>query len=171
MRHDTIASWRRDDRRLARIGRLLGLASLACLASVIWLVYVRDHADILLALLTPLGVAAGLGRILVWRVRAVPEPIRRLAFGAQPDADAAWSLIEAHRDELLAAAVLPGTIHDPPIETLDRAGLTERARRASPHDGRLALRRFLVVWCVAAAVLMTVLLTVELAPPIVYRGL
>jgi hypothetical protein len=171
MRQGTFEDWRRDDRRLARTGTFLALASFTALAAVIWLVYVKDHADILLALITPVGVAAGLGRILVWRVRAVPSPIRRLAFGTEAEADAAWSLIEAHHAELLAATTLPGTIHDPPIETLDRAGLTARARRASPDDGRRALRRFLIVWSLAAVAVLAVLLTSELAPPIVFRGL
>ncbi len=171
MRHDTIEAWRRDDWRLAGIGRLLGFASFGALASVLVLVFVLEHSDLLLALLSPLGVAAGLGRILVWRVRAVPEPVRRLGHGSPRDADAAWTLIEAHRAELLAATWLPASMYEPPLDQLDRAALTERARRVPADDGRRTMRRFLVGWSLVAVAIVMTLTLVDLAPPIVYRGL
>jgi hypothetical protein len=171
MRHDSIEAWRRDDRRLAWVGRLLGFASFAALGSVLLLVFVMEHSDLRLALLSPLGVAAGLGRILVWRVRAVPGPVRRLGHGLGAEADAAWALVEAHRAELLAATWLPASIHDAPLEQLDRAGLAERAKRVSSEDGRRVLRWFLVGWSLAALAVILTLTLQELAPPIVFRGL
>jgi hypothetical protein len=170
MRHDTIESWRRDDRRLAWMNRLLGWASFAFLGAIVVFIFILHRTDFFYAILSIAGISGGLGRMFVWRVRGVPEPLRRLAHGAPADADAAWALIEAHRDELLDAAVLPGTIHEKPLRELDRAALVERIRRVGPGDGRRALRIFLVVWTtLALAVVIAVELYTPDPPQVLYR--
>jgi hypothetical protein len=164
----SIEAVRRDDRRLARIGAMLLVTSLAFLGWLVYEVFILERSDTIYLLLSLFGTASGLGRFLVWKVRAVPRPLLDLARGTDAQRDAAWRLIESHRDELLAMTDLPATIREPDLVELDRAGLVARVERHGTTDWRAILRSFLVAWAVVLAVVL-IALALHVPNPVVDR--
>lgn len=149
-----IASVRRDLRRLRLLDRALLFTNLGFVASVIVTVFIIRHLDQIYVLMTLYGSLSSVLRFFVWKVRAVPTPLLTLAHGTADERDAAWRLIENHRDELLNATTLPASIHEAPLTELDRDGLIERVKRHGTTNWRRILRILATVWLIGLSVVL-----------------
>lgn len=149
-----IIAVRRDLRRLRLLDRALLLTNLGFIAGVIVTVFILRHLDQVYLLMTLYGSLSSVLRFFVWKVRAVPTPLLTLAHGTDEERDAAWRLINQHRDELLLATTLPATIHEPPLTDLDREGLVERVKRHGTTNWRRLLRVLTTAWLLGLAVVL-----------------
>jgi hypothetical protein len=157
---------RRSNRRLGHVSNLLSFTSLAFLGWLVYEVFILERSDTIYLLLSLFGMASGLGRILVYKVRAVPKPLLDLAHGTPGERDAAWDLISAHREELLGMTELPASIREPELIELDRAQLVERVERHGTTPWPQILRGFLIAWSVILILVLTALALHTPAPVI-----
>ncbi len=157
---------RRSHRRLGQVSNLLSFTSLGFLGWLVYEVFILERSDTIYLLLSLFGTATGLGRFLVYKVKAVPKPLLDLAHGTPGEKDAAWDLISAHREELLGMTELPASIREPELTELDRPQLVERINRYGTTPWPQILRGFLIAWSVILIFVLTALVLHTPAPVI-----
>lgn len=150
------------------IGRLFGWTGLAFIAWHIGIAFVLERRDVEYVALSLFGTVSGLCRFAVYKVRSLPEPLWRLAWGDAVGRERAFELISAHREALFALANLPASVREPALVDLDREALVERVRRFGHTDWPRVLRWVLAAWAVGLA-LVLVLVLAHTPEPVVDR--
>ena len=153
---DTIDGVRRDLKRLKILDRALLVANLSFVGWIILEVFIRGHLDTVYVLLSLYGCLSSVLRYFVWKVRAVPTPLLKLAHGTPDERDRAWELVSVHKDELLALTTLPATIHEPALTELGRDALVERIERHGTVNWRRLLRVLLTTWLIGLAIVLAI---------------
>ncbi len=142
-------------RRLQRAAVLLGLALVG------WdqyLLYGAEVMDAFYSIVSLWGLVTALSRVVMFKVTEIPSLVRG-ALGTGPHGDACWTVIAAHRREVLGPMLQNFRVwlEDAAIDALDREDLATLVRRADrwdwPRIARVyaplyALGTALVVWSV-----------------------
>ncbi len=154
----TIEGFRRERRRLQRLGRLASLIGYGFLIYVLYMMTLGRHVDAFYLAPFCFGTFTNLSRIVLWKVRAVPAAVLALASADPVRRARGAALIEAHRAEILGATEIAGlSVHDAEPATWPLEAIADRVR------GRANWRRIACYWgivwglaCVATVVAVIV---------------
>lgn len=139
----TIDDVRRDRTKLEILDRLFMVANYGLLVWCVVITVVLERLDPFYATLYFTMTCAGVARILIWKVRAIPAVVLALR---GPNGDEAWSIIEAHRPEILGRTELWAMPNEPDLVDLDRAGVVARLERARPTRWRPIMTWWCSIW-------------------------
>lgn len=139
----TIESFRRERRRLQRVGRVASLVGYGFLLYVLYMMTLGRHVDAFYLAPFCFGTFTNLSRIVLWKVRAVPAAVLALVSEDPARRARASALIEAHRAEILGATEIAGlSVNDADPATWPLEAIAARVR------GRANWRRIAFTWSI-----------------------
>lgn len=157
-----LASWRRERTRVRRANMLCTLATIIITATLFYFLIGLGDSSVSLLALSFFLIFTNLSRLVVYRRFLVPRFFLALRDGSAEERAAAWAVIDANRDAMLAPIVVERRDPSRP-EEIARVGPEEVAAWENlEHIGWWArfLRGWLIAWLVTAAGLVAMLASI-----------
>lgn len=160
-----LASWREERARVRRANHLCTLATLVITATLFYFLIGLGDSSVSLLALSFFLIFTNLSRLVVYRRYLVPRFFLALRDESEETRAAAWAVIDAHRDAMLAPIVVERRDPSRP-EEIARVSAEEVA--AWENLDRIDwwarfLRGWLIAWLVTAAGLIAMLASIYLS--------
>ena len=157
-----LTSWREERARVRRANLLCTLATLVITATLFYFLIGLGDSSVSLLALSFFLIFTNLSRLVVYRRYLIPRFFLALRDGSDDERAAAWAVIDANRDAMLAPIVIERRDPSRP-EEIARVGPEEVAawENLDHIDGWARfLRGWLLAWLVTAAGLIAMLASI-----------